>query len=260
MFPQQECFFAAYGHSARPDFCQKGAFATAKATVKSIYETYIPVLSRYSPEEDKQVLLKELSLVNPDIVCLIYLRPAGNPEEEEKKLCLFRENKNFPEENGFTVGVWFCPTIGYGGPAGEGKGAYQRITGADGKGTNAFCPLDDAFCDDLTRQFTRLAETGVKYILLEDDFTLTGGKLWVEFPGCTCPLHMKKLGAALGREITREELLPCLKQGEKNEYRTVFCRLMGETLQKAAKTVEAPCTRWTRQSGSAFRPTPLPGT
>ena len=201
-----------------------------------MYETYIPVISKEMPDKEKKSLAVQLKRANPDIVYLVYMRQIHT--NIEKAINIFTDNKNYLEENGFEVGVWFAPTIGYGGYDVDDKNFYQRIVDMDGKKINAYCPLDDNFCDDLTKQFKLLAKTGVKHILLEDDFTLSGGKLWVERMGCACDLHMKKLSEILKRDISRGELLPYLISGERNEYRSAYLKLMGETLLKLAGVIE----------------------
>lgn len=201
-----------------------------------MYETYIPVISKEMPNKEKKSLAVQLKRANPDIVYLVYMRQIHT--NIEKAINIFTDNKNYLEENGFEVGVWFAPTIGYGGYDVDDKNFYQRIVDLDGKKINAYCPLDDNFCDDLAKQFKLLAKTGVKHILLEDDFTLSGGKLWVERMGCACDLHMKKLSEILKRDISRGELLPYLISGERNEYRSAYLKLMGETLLKLAGVIE----------------------
>lgn len=203
-----------------------------------MYEIYVPVISKKMSETEKFILINQLKRINPDVVYLCYLRVVYDKELKKETIETYKENKKFLEENGFETGVWVCPTIGYGGYVTDGMDCYQRIVDLNGKKVNAYCPLDDNFCEDLAEQFKEIAKTGVKYILLEDEFTLTGGKLWVERPGCACDLHMKKLSEILKKDITREEILPYIISGEKNEYRKIYCNLMGETLLKMAEVIE----------------------
>lgn len=49
---------------------------------------------------------------------------------------------------------------------------------------------------------------------------------------------MKKLSEILKGDISRGELLPYLISGERNEYRSAYLKLMGETLLKLAGVIE----------------------
>jgi len=204
-------------------------------------ELCIPVMCGEWNERKKQALVQELKRLSPTIVYLVYLRASGDRARAMQALENFKNNKAFLEGYGFNVCAWFAPTIGYGGLTSETDGfPFQPIMTMKGERTkNAFCPLDDEFCDDLAFQFTELAKTGVKRILLEDDFTLSGGKYWVQDMGCCCPLHLKELSKRLGRKIeSGEELREALTGGKPNAVRTAFLDLMGETLKKAAHVVE----------------------
>lgn len=204
-------------------------------------ELCIPVMSGEWSEKKEKTLIEQLKRLSPDIVYLIFLRKVADKEGVLRSINLFNQNKKTLEKHGFSVCAWFAPTIGYGGLAGEtDEFPYQPITTMKGEKTkNAFCPLDDAFLEDLAFQFAEVAKTGVKRILLEDDFTISGGKFWVQDMGCCCPLHMKKLSQRLGQTFENgEQLRGYLTEGKPNPVRTAFLDLMGETLEKAARVVE----------------------
>ena len=204
-------------------------------------EICIPVMSGNWNEHKKAALIQELKRISPTLVYLIYMRETGDREKAKQKIEIFKNNKDFLETHGFCVGAWFAPTIGYGGLAKETDVfPFQPIMTMKGERTkSAFCPLDDKFCDDLAFQFTEIAKTGVKRILLEDDFTLSGGKYFVQDMGCCCPLHLKALSARLGKNVqSGEDLRRFLTEGKPNAVRTAFLDLMSETLKKMAHVVE----------------------
>ena len=190
-----------------------------------------------------------------------YYRTLENAEAKKKAREVFKSIKGILENEGFKTGAWFCPTIGYGtAPAAGDNDAekyYRKITLTDGREVHAFCPLDDNFRRDLCDEFKGLAETGVDTILLEDDFTLTGGKTILDNLGCLCDEHLRLLSERLGENVMRDKLLPYLTEGKSNKYREEYLRLMGETLLKIAGDIEkavhsvAPDTRIGFSSNSA---------
>lgn len=225
-----------------------------------MYEVYIPLMGKIRSEKSWEKTISELKRAKPDRVYIVYYRTLENAEAKKKAREVFRNNKEILEKAGFKTGAWFCPTIGYGSVSPGDNNAekyYGKITGAAGRETHAFCPLDENFRKDLCDEFKGLAETGVETILLEDDFTLTGGKLWIDNPGCLCKEHLKILSERLGEEITREKLLPYLISGKSNKYRKEYLKLMGETLLKISADIEkavhsvSPNTRVGFSSNSA---------
>ena len=78
----------------------------------------------------------------------------------------------------------------------------------------------------------------ITHILLEDDFTVSGGKFFLSTLACTCPRHTKLLSERLGKSITKEELREKLLTGGRNEVRSAFCDIMGDTLRSIAHKIE----------------------
>lgn len=205
------------------------------------YKTAIPVMTGDKSTDEWKVTISELKRAEADFVFLVYYRTLENKSKKDEAIRVFVENKEILERAGFKVGAWFCPTVGYGSRTpgdNDAERYYGRIVGALGESTHAFCPLCEEFCDDLYDEFARVAKTGVKHILLEDDFTLTGGKLWVASPGCLCDEHLKVLSERTGEELTREKLTPYLTGGCSNKYRTEYLKLMAESLLKVAHGIE----------------------
>lgn len=203
-----------------------------------MYEVSVPIISKPMSEREKDAMVCQLKRINPTVVYLVYLRPVFDKEIKQKTLDVFKENKRFFEEDGFSVGVWVAPTIGYGGYSLSGTDSYQRIEDLDGEKVNAYCPLDDRFCEDISEQLAELAKTGVRRILLEDDFTLAGGKTRIDRMGCACERHMQRLSELLGESISKKELISYVTEGGRNKYRDAYLKLKRETLLKMARTVE----------------------
>ncbi len=206
------------------------------------YPVCVPFMTRYRSQKEWGISVEELKRADVEEVFLIYYRKLADRAARDKMNALFLDNKEHLEKSGFRVSAWVAPTIGYGSAVDEvdRKAAqkYQRIRNSLGQECIAFCPLDVAFLEDLCEQFAEVAQTGVKRILLEDDFTLTGGKMGLQAMGCLCDRHLKKLSEKFGRTLTREELHSCLVSGKRNAYRDAVYAQNGEALLNVAHAIE----------------------
>lgn len=207
-----------------------------------MYELYVPIMCRERTEEQWKVMIEQLKRINPQLIYLTYMRVLCNDSLREKSTAEFCESKKRLEEAGFKVAAWFYPTIGYGSVATGDfytSDDYREIMGVEGNTTRAICPMQDSFCQNLSKQFADLVKkSGVDHILLEDDFTLTGGKIHHGIMGCCCDAHMEELSNRIGRVITRQELKPLLIEGPNNPVREAFRELMDEGLCKITNAIE----------------------
>lgn len=206
-----------------------------------MYRLLIPVMNRKMTERQKETLAAELSRAGADTVMVVFSRILRNENMLQEEVAQFRENRDFLQEKGFSVGAWLCPTVGYGGAWGGDNDAgehYTRLTGADGGVAEAYCPLDDGFVADFLHNLDVICETGVKEIMFEDDFVLYGGK-GLTPPACTCKRHMARYRERIGEEIAMDELRSYLLSGGKNRYRDAWAELMGETMIEFAKKIDA---------------------
>lgn len=53
---------------------------------------------------------------------------------------------------------------------------YTRIKSSAENEVYAYCPLDRNFTEDFLNTLTKLVQTGVEFIMFEDDYTISGGK------------------------------------------------------------------------------------
>lgn len=205
-----------------------------------MYRVCVPVINKKYDEKSAELLVRELKRVNPDTVYMVFDRVFCNDKILDEITEMFEENVKFLQNNGFKVGAWLAPSIGYGSAHwGENgaKGKFVQIHSIDGKiADGGFCPLDRNFVDEFIKVMLTIARTGVSDILLEDDFTLTGGKAILL--GCCCSEHMKRYAELLGEEITVEDLHKKMIDGGRNKYRDVWCELMGKTLCDFASEIE----------------------
>ena len=79
------------------------------------YRLCVPVYFNQDDDIQRQGILKQLKDAKADTVFLVVNRYLTNEEELKCGIEDFKKNKDFFEENGFSVGAWLAPTIGYGG-------------------------------------------------------------------------------------------------------------------------------------------------
>ncbi len=209
-----------------------------------MYRLCVPVMDYGRSEADTELLAAQLRKSGTDTIFLVFDRVLCSRKMLKEKIELFEKTRAKWMKLGFTVNAWLAPTIGYGGKSSVDNAApdrYVRILSDKGNLMDgAYCPLDENFSADFMNTLRVLAQTGVDEILFEDDYTLTGGKMWEEH-GCCCERHMELLRQRMGENISREFLSKKLYSADGIEYRREFLKLMGETLaeftQKAEKTV-----------------------
>ncbi len=205
-----------------------------------MYRVICPIFNHPYSAKERRDLLAQLSDAGVQEVILVFNRVLCNEAQLKAEQAMFLENKAFLEAAGLLVGAWLAPTIGYGSAhrfdfdASNHFTHIQSTTGA--KATGAYCPLDEGFVAEFFKLLDIIAETGVKFILFEDDFTLTGGKLYD--PGCCCERHLERLRTALGRNIEREEFHTALFRDGKNPVRDTWLQVMGDTLRDFIGKIE----------------------
>ena len=206
------------------------------------YRLCIPVQLSQDDEIQREGILRQLRSAKTDTVFLIFDRYLTDEKALEEGIEKFKRNKAFYEENGFNVGAWLAPTIGYGGVAshdGDAPNRYTHIVADNGHVCpGAYCPLDEAFVEDFLRTVCALAATGVEQIMFEDDYTLGGGKFPIKFSGCLCDRHRKRLAEITGEDPELPDIRQRLRGGKANDYRRAFLDLQGETLLNFTKRIE----------------------
>lgn len=192
-------------------------------------------------DSDLQLLSEQLKKCDVNTVFLIFDRVLDSNQMLNEKINSFKNTKEKLTKMGFEVNAWLAPTIGYGNIGSADNDAqkkYTRIVTDKGRTlTGAYCPLDRKFVDDFMNTLTELAKTGVSEIMFEDDFTLTGGKMFAEH-GCFCENHLKILKEQLGENITREMLSEVLYSADGIQQRRKILNVMGETLRNFTKEIE----------------------
>ena len=226
-----------------------------------MYQVWIPVYNRKWTDKQKKELIEQLRIAKVDLVLLTAGRILCSEEMLRAECEAFRENQEYMEAHGIKVGAWLAPTIGYGMPFyGDNAAATdfthirrlrsEKVPGSpgmeldkvdfnlrDGETPGAFCPLDERFVDEFLKTITAFARLGLKVIMLEDDYTLGGGKFWQDI-GCACDRHMEEYCRRIGETLTREEVAARIFTGGRNKYRDAWMELQRETLLDFTKKIE----------------------
>ena len=147
-----------------------------------MHRVLIPVWNKKMSDRQRQLIAEQVKKARADEILLTFPRVLRNPIALEEQIALFTENKQALEGMGICVNAWLAPTMGYGGTGvkfefdHDADETYTRIKHLNGKLLYSYCPLDNAFTDDFIRTVKAICSTGVRFILFEDDFTISGGK------------------------------------------------------------------------------------
>lgn len=115
------------------------------------------------------------------------------------------------------------------------KDSYTLLTDFNGENLNSWkCPLDNEFVDDYCKFITLVAQSGVKKILLEDDFRIQNTYLNA---ACFCDKHMALYSKILGKEVTREIMRQKVFNSQPNEYREAWLKANKEILENFAQRI-----------------------
>lgn len=226
-----------------------------------MYQVWIPVYNRVWTEAQLCQLAEQLERAEVDLVLLTCGRILCNEEMRRSECEMFRKNMDFLRSRGFQVGAWLAPTIGYGMPFyGDNEAATdfthikrlrsEKVPGspgmeldrvdfglAEGETPGAFCPLDERFRKEFIKMITALVSLGIQTVMLEDDFTLGGGKFWQDI-GCACDRHLSRYAKAVGAPMTRAEIAKKVFCGGKNRFRDAWMDLQRQTLSDFCREIE----------------------
>ncbi len=205
-----------------------------------MYRVQIPVMN---DNLDQEKVLAELKRAGASRIWLCSARGTEGEDYlrgEEQRL---RENREFFEANGIEVGVWIN-SLGHGGAlmqdgpdALKQAGKYELIVGLDGALCgDSFCPTGEAFSEDYSSWIARIAATGAKMIMLDDDYRLS---LRPTGNGCCCDRHMAEYCERVGETVTREQLRELIFTGGPGKYRDAWLDMGRDALMSLAKKIRA---------------------
>ena len=191
----------------------------------------------------REEYLRQLRAARVDRVFLIPDIEARHGVVEESELLSLKENLLWLEQNGIEGAIWVGNTLGHGGLLHENPSEHEDVpltplvnfAGEEMVGT--CCPLDPTAQKNLTAVFQKLATTGAKLILIDDDFRLSEhtNSLTVDQEFCClCERHINRISAYCGETLTRKELRKRVFTGKPNRYREAFLKAQGDSLRELA--------------------------
>lgn len=205
-----------------------------------MYEVQIPVINM---NLDPAAALPEIEKAGAKRIWLASARGIEEESTLRTELELLRKNRLFFEERGIEVGVWIS-SLGHGGAlvqddpdALKRADRYEKLVGLEGTTCgDSFCPTGEAFVHDYVEWFGRIAETGVKMIMIDDDYRLS---LRSCGNGCCCDRHMAEYCERIGETVTREQLKELVFSGGPSKYRDAWLDMGRDALIGLAKKIRA---------------------
>ena len=194
-----------------------------------MYKVSVPVMvSRL--QFDKEKTLVELKRMKADRVFLVIEREIKHKFSSPETLQKLKELIPFFENNGFETGVWIGESIGHGW---GDKDEYSNMVDIYGRKIDgAFCPLDNDFSLDICDWIKKVAETGARIILMDDDF-----RMWHNEACCFCDRHLSEFAKRTGENLNIEEIRSKAYCGKRNKYRDVWLGILGNTLKDFARKI-----------------------
>lgn len=169
---------------------------------------------------------------------MIKLVPEGDPPIDKasmacQKYDVFRDKL---AETGDSCGILAQVTIGHGYPLDNMFPFQQYVALNTGEKLAVVCPYDEGFRSYIRGAMKTLASHNPDSIMVDDDFRLLNR---MEM-GCACPLHMTEFNRRAGTRLSREELLPILRDPstmENRRLKKIFEQTQKDSLLGAAKAM-----------------------
>ena len=208
-----------------------------------MYKISLPVMLHERFEEYFPETLRQCLAAGVERVYLCVSGSTASPKKQETDLELVRRYVPKLLEAGIEPGVWFSP-LGHGSPlAHEVEDPEDRAYGLtpmralDGRlGGDALCPADEKFRALSADWIKRLAATGTRIIMLDDDFryAFRAGDAF-----CCCDKHIALLEKELGEPFDAARMRKALMEGAPNHWRDVWLRVQGRVLNDFALEMRA---------------------
>jgi len=209
-----------------------------------MYTVAIPVTNRYDNRRmDCGAVLAELARAGASRVWLCTARGIEREERLSEELALLKEHRLFFEAHGIETGVWLS-SLGHGGAlvyddprALERASRYTKLVGLSGRTcSDSFCPSGEPFATDYVNWIGRIAGTGVRMIMLDDDYRLSARPCG---PGCCCGKHMAEYRRRVGEPVERADMERLIFSGGANRYRDAWLDMGRDALLGLAARIRA---------------------
>lgn len=189
----------------------------------------VPVMLGTLINGKKDELLARLDELGATEVIISFFDNGYNPfenlEDSLEKVKFFDE---YFREKGYEASVWISTLDLFYSPE------FAFLTNTEGNKICTWnCPLDEKFVSKYCEFVKKVARTGIRKIVLEDDFRM---QFPSAKPSCFCEHHIKFYSKYLGRTVTREEMKQGLEQGP-NEYRSAWFEGNRFALESCAKKI-----------------------
>ena len=137
---------------------------------------------------------------------------------------------------GIEISWWCSPSIRY-------FSDFPSIEDCDGNRSrdNKKCPLDEAFAADFAAKVKSVALARPKFICIEDDYTLAGGRGLGKSGACFCKRHLAEFAKRYGKALTGPEIAAAFDRRTPGNLaiRRAFADTIRESLVALAQRVRA---------------------
>lgn len=204
--------------------------------MKNNFILAVPITNRL---QDLDEIYAELKKVNAKRVWLCTARGLEKDDVLNKEIEALKFNIDFFQSRGFEVGAWMS-SFGHGYVKDAKyvdllRNKYEYIRGVDGSFFyDSFCPACEPFKTDFSDWIATVASTGVKMIMLDDDYRLSWRGIG---NGCFCEYHKNLFDSLVDEKVDRKDLSRLIASGKKSKYREAFLKINHDTLIDMAKLI-----------------------
>ena len=206
-----------------------------------MYNLSVPIMNETVNEKNRHLYLTQLKKAKVDRIFLVINPIRQHFTVDEKEILMLSKNIAFFQENGMEANIWVASSIGHGGDEslekdfGNDYNNFTLLETLNGtKIAQTYCPLDKNFVHDYVKYLQALVKTGVKTILLDDDFRLSQHG---SAPCCCCEKHLMKISDYCKENVTLDALRENVFKGAKNKYRDAWVKVQGDSLRDFAREI-----------------------
>lgn len=188
--------------------------------MKKLVPISVSTLNDKTVHEIIDILLR----INADEVLFALIRL----NEVEKYCSVIKKYKPYFEEKNIKTAIWIESLSGI------KSDKYQNMQRSDETVSDLVCPLCDEFVNDFCECIKKLAQCGIKKLVLDDDF-----RMHTPFSraSCFCDKHIALYSEMLGEKVTKEIMADNIYSNTANKYRSAWLKANQDALEKYAKSI-----------------------